>query len=190
MAKALKDYFDARIVRELAAAIRAVFPGFDAAGFTAAGVRDLMALELTERGRHVSLALERFLPPRFAEAAAVLGASLGPELATTDSFGLGPLRYLPHVFWIARCGLAAEDFEAAMMFQEQVTKRFSAEYSIRAFLEAHPRETYARLERWAGDPNVHLRRLVSEGTRPRLPWAPRLPPSSGIRRRCSRCSSG
>ncbi|MFC1660109.1 DNA alkylation repair protein, partial [Gemmatimonadota bacterium] len=49
-----------------------------------------------------------------------------------------------------------------------------AEFSIRAFIERHPEKTLERLSEWASDPNMHVRRLVSEGTRPRLPWAPRL----------------
>jgi 3-methyladenine DNA glycosylase AlkC len=59
--------------------------------------------------------------------------------------------------------------------QYELTKRFSAESSIRAFLVRYPEDTYARLLEWARDESVHVRRLVSEGTRPRLPWAPRLP---------------
>jgi 3-methyladenine DNA glycosylase AlkC len=55
-----------------------------------------------------------------------------------------------------------------------LTQRFTAEYSIRVFLERYPQLTLARLQEWALDSNVHVRRLVSEGTRPRLPWAPRL----------------
>lgn len=61
-----------------------------------------------------------------------------------------------------------------MHAQYELTKRFSAEFSIRPFLVRYPDATYARLEAWSKDANVHVRRLVSEGTRPRLPWAPRL----------------
>lgn len=61
-----------------------------------------------------------------------------------------------------------------MAAQHALTRRFTAEFSIRAFLERDPARTLARLRVWARDPDVHVRRLVSEGTRPRLPWAPRL----------------
>jgi 3-methyladenine DNA glycosylase AlkC len=61
-----------------------------------------------------------------------------------------------------------------MRAQYELTQRFTAEYSIRGFLERYPERTLDRLRDWAGDSNVHVRRLVSEGTRPRLPWAPRL----------------
>jgi hypothetical protein len=53
-------------------------------------------------------------------------------------------------------------------------RRFTAEFSIRAFLEHREAETLAQLREWAGDSNHQVRRLVSESTRPRLPWAPRL----------------
>ncbi len=56
----------------------------------------------------------------------------------------------------------------------EMTKRFTAEGAIRAFLHKYPEQTLAVLEGWADDPNCHVRRLVSEGTRPRLPLAPCL----------------
>ena len=80
--------------------------------------------------------------------------------------------YLPHVFFVAKFGVG--HFEASMRAQYELTQRFTAEYSIRGFLERYPERTLARLREWAGDANAHVRRLVSEGTRPRLPWAPRL----------------
>ena len=61
-----------------------------------------------------------------------------------------------------------------MDLQYELTQRFTCEFSIRAFLEREPQRTLARLREWTRDPSAHVRRLVSEGTRPRLPWAPRL----------------
>jgi 3-methyladenine DNA glycosylase AlkC len=81
-------------------------------------------------------------------------------------------RYLPHVFFVAEYGLG--HFELSMQAQYALTQRFTAEFSIRAFIEKYPEQTLARLREWSADDNVHVRRLVSEGTRPRLPWAPRL----------------
>jgi 3-methyladenine DNA glycosylase AlkC len=80
--------------------------------------------------------------------------------------------YMPHVFFVAEHGL--DHFETSMRAQYELTQRFSAEYSIRAFLDREPERTLARLREWAVDPSPHVRRLVSEGTRPRLLWAPRL----------------
>jgi 3-methyladenine DNA glycosylase AlkC len=85
---------------------------------------------------------------------------------------MAPFKYLPHTMLTASDGL--QHFEASMKLQYEITQRFTAEFSIRAFLNAHPEATYARLVEWSVDPSPHVRRLVSEGSRPRLPWAPRL----------------
>lgn len=62
-----------------------------------------------------------------------------------------------------------------MRAQHALTQRFTAEFSIRAFLQKHEAATLKRFRQWASDPSEHVRRLVSEGSRPRLPWASRLP---------------
>jgi 3-methyladenine DNA glycosylase AlkC len=168
----LKDFFDEAVVQSIAADLRRVSPAFDHEGFVRDATSGLAGLELTPRGWHVAEALRRHLPEDFPDAADVLVASLGPELDGTEGFGMGPFRYMPHVFYVAKYGL--DDLEPALAAQHALTKRFSAEFSIRAFLVRHLEETYDRLLTWTTDPNVHVRRLVSEGTRPRLPWAPRL----------------
>lgn len=169
----LKDYFSANLVREIASDFSRADADFDSTGFVKAGLNGLDRLELTQRGWHLAEVLRKFLPQDFSKAAGVLVASLGPELPHTLSFGMAPFRYMPHVFFVQKYGL--DDFEAAMRAQYELTKRFSAESSIRAYLIKYPEKTYARLREWASDESVHVRRLVSEGTRPRLPWAPRLP---------------
>jgi 3-methyladenine DNA glycosylase AlkC len=58
--------------------------------------------------------------------------------------------------------------------QYELTKRFSAEASIRPYIARDPERTLAVLRRWTKDPSAHVRRLVSEGTRLRLPWAGRV----------------
>ena len=100
--------------------------------------------------------------------------SLGPEIEGDELTGLGraPFRYLPHVLWVAQRGTG--HFEAAMRLQHALTRRFSCEFSIRSSLEAEPERTLARLLEWTADPSPHVRRLASEGTRPRLPWAARF----------------
>jgi 3-methyladenine DNA glycosylase AlkC len=168
----LKDLFDAKLVRDLASEISQADPTFDAAGFVESGLDGLDRLELTGRAWHLAEVLQRYLPQPFSKAAAVLTASLGTEVSPAGENGLSPLRYMPHVFFVQKYGLG--DFEAAMRAQYELTKRFSAEWSIRAFLVRYPERTYERLLQWARDENAHVRRLVSEGTRPRLPWAPRL----------------
>jgi 3-methyladenine DNA glycosylase AlkC len=172
MAGDLKSFFGERVVRQLADDLHAVYPSLDRGAFVRNGLTGLDALELVARGGHLAETLRRHLPEDFARAAQILIASLGPKLASSETFGMAPFRYLPHVIFAARYGLG--HLEPALRLQYELTQRFSAEYSIRAFLVEHPKPTYARLLEWAHDPSEHVRRLVSEGTRPRLPWAPRL----------------
>jgi len=171
MAEPLKNYFGRNITARIAEMISAAHPQFDSASFTADANSGLDELELLPRGRHIADALHRYLPADFDEAAAVLKASLGPRLPPGEG-GMGSFLYLPHVFFVARYGL--DHLDPSLDLQYELTKRFTAEFSIRAFIERYPEQTLARLRAWAHDPDVHVRRLVSEGTRPRLPWAPRL----------------
>lgn len=173
MAEPLKHLIGSDAVAWIGASIRDAWPGFDEAGFNARATSGLEALELKARAAHVADAMWEGLPRPWPRAAEVLVASLGPEIEGSEVFGLSVLRYLPHVTLVARYGL--DDFEASMAAQEALTRRFSCEFSIRGFLVRYPERTLARLHDWAAHPNVHVRRLVSEGTRPRLPWAEQLP---------------
>lgn len=172
MATPLKNFFGPPVVRSVARDLAQAWRGFDERSFLKESLAGLEELELTARGRRLAEALRRHLPSRFPEAAKILIASLGPEFRTSSDFGMAPFRYLPHVFYVGTYGL--DHFEPSMKAQYELTKRFTAEWSIRGFLVRHREATLERLADWSGDRNVHVRRLVSEGTRPRLPWAPRL----------------
>jgi 3-methyladenine DNA glycosylase AlkC len=172
MPEPLKNHFDETVVRRIGAMLRSAHAGFPERRFVAEATKGLGSLELVDRARHVAAAMQRALPADFDEAARILVASLGPALDRTEGFGMAVFLYLPHVIFVAENGL--DHFEASMAAQHALTRRFTAEFSIRAFLERDPERTLARLRDWARDPDVHVRRLVSEGTRPRLPWAPRL----------------
>jgi 3-methyladenine DNA glycosylase AlkC len=170
----LKTFFSRPLVRRLATGITRVHPPFRGDRFVKDACAGLEALELLDRGRHIARALAKHLPPSYPEAVAVLLASLGPEHASDELIGVGmaPFFYLPHTIFVAEHGL--EHFETSMRAQYELTKRFSAEASIRPFIARDPERTVAQLRLWATDPNPHVRRLVSEGTRLRLPWAPRV----------------
>lgn len=172
MAEPLKHFFDRSLVARLGASLKAAHPTFPEADFVASASRGLADLELLDRARKIAAAMHASLPPDYEQACAVLGRSLGSPLAGTETFGMEVFFYLPHVLFVAAHGV--DHFEASMALQRELTRRFSAEFSIRFFLEKHPEATLARLREWASDPDPHVRRLVSEGTRPRLPWAPRL----------------
>ena len=169
MAEPLKDRFGRDVPPRIATMIEAVHPDFPSAEFVRFSLEGYEGLELTPRARRIAEALARYLPVDSAEAIDILVASLGP---TERLEGREPFLYLPHVYFVGEHGLAC--LEESFAAQYELTQRFTAEFSIRAFIDRYPDDTLARLRRWATDPNVHVRRLVSEGTRPRLPWAPLL----------------
>jgi 3-methyladenine DNA glycosylase AlkC len=172
MASELRDFFDEAVIRDIARELKRAHPSFRDRRFVAAALEGLAPLSLTGRAAHITAAMRAELPTDFAEAADILLRSLGPRHGSSDTFGMSPFKYLPHTMFVATHGL--EHFEWAMRLQYELTQRFTAEFSIRTFLIHHPDATYARLRTWASDANVHVRRLVSEGSRPRLPWAQRL----------------
>lgn len=170
----LKTMFGRQAVTLLAESIAAVHAGFPAARFTKQALAGLDDLELMPRATHLAHALAAHLPGDPADATRILIAALGPELTTTEGNGLAVFFYLPHVRFIQHHLI--DHVTLGMQANYAVTKRFTAEFSVRPYLLRHPRETLTLLKRWARDENPHVRRLVSEGTRPRLPWAERLKP--------------
>ena len=174
MADALKTFFSPALVRRLAADLARVHPAFPVRAFVRDATRGLDALELLDRGKHIERALEKHLPASYPEAVDILLRSLGPEHAGDELLGAGmaPFYYYPHTVFVAERGL--DHFELSMRAQHELTRRFSCEGSIRPYLANHPERTLAVLQSWTRDANAHVRRLVSEGTRLRLPWAPRV----------------
>jgi len=177
----LKALLDADAIDCLAHNVALAWPAFDAPAFRRTATTGLAPLAILQRGQHLAHALHAHLPPVFAEAVAILERSLTPPLTRTTDFGLGGFFYLPHGCFAATYGLdpahngGRDPFESALAFQYELTRRFSAEFSIRPYLVRWSERTLARLMNWTRDADPHVRRLCSEGTRPRLPWAQRLP---------------
>ncbi|MBL9138216.1 MAG: hypothetical protein JNK85_20270 [Verrucomicrobiales bacterium] len=177
----LAALLDREAVDCLAHNLGVVYTGFDRAGFRRSAMTGLAPLGILDRGHHLACALRDYLPARYSDAIAILLRSLTPPLSQTEDLGLAVFFYLPHVSFIAKFGLDPEDnggrdpFEVSMQAQYEITRRFSAEFSMRPFLVRWQERTLARLMEWTRDPDPHVRRLCSEGSRPRLPWAMRIP---------------
>ena len=169
----LKQLLNGRLVGLIGQSLAAVVPEFDLARFRARATRGLAKLELKDRAAHIARAMAEQLPDDFSQAAPLLIRSFGPPLAATEGNGLAPFFYFPHTQLIAEFGVA--DFRSGMLANYELTQRFTAEFSLRPFLIAHRDAALQLLKQWTRDANPHVRRLVSEGTRPRLPWAMRLP---------------
>ncbi|MGD9571003.1 MAG: DNA alkylation repair protein [Thermoleophilia bacterium] len=175
MATRLIDSFGPEVPGRIARMVAAVDPAFDGEAFLADALDGYEPLALMDRGRHWGAALRAHLPGDDPTAIRTLTASLGP--ARTDDGdsggeGMAAFLHLPHSFVIAEHGLGCVDVSIDAM--HALTRRFTAEFCIRPFIAQDQEGMLARLLAWTDDPSAHVRRLVSEGTRPRLPWAGRL----------------
>lgn len=181
MPEPFKNLFNVPLIDSMGEHLRRVYPGFDAAGFIAAASEGLDELELKARSDNIEQALERFLPGDFATSAGILVASLDTVADTSDTeFENGDMEHgirgwavMPMADYIARKG--QDHVEISLAALREMTMRFSSEFAIRPFLDVHKNETLKALTLWSRDKNHHVRRLVSEGSRPRLPWGMRLP---------------
>jgi len=169
--KAFKDWFDREAARALAAQVSGAMPRFDRARFVDLATRDLRELEFNERVKQFSNALAAALPKARPVAIAVLTRSLPAPRPDCNAVTNGWLQW-PIGQFIADYGI--DHFEISMKAMIELTKCFSSEFAVRPFVEQYPEATFARLQQLTEDPNPHVRRWCSEGTRPRLPWGRRL----------------
>lgn len=177
----LKNLLGLESVDCLAHNILLVYPQFDTESFCRDASNGLEPLGILERGKKLARTLRLYLPRKYATAIEIILASLTPPLTRTDTLGLAVFFYLPHISFIAEYGWEFEEndghdpFLVSMLAQYELTKRFSAEFSMRPFLIKQQERTLSQLLEWTSDPDPHVRRLCSESTRPRLPWAARIP---------------
>jgi len=179
-----KNFLNAGVAAAIGSQLQRVDPGFDRRRFEAQATAGLDALELKARAMQMADALEATLPAGFAAACDQLEAALAPawtddRLGSDDASqggrqGLEGWALWPVGEFIARRGSAEVDLDRALQALHAITQRFSAEFAIRPLIVAAPQRVFETLQRWTADPSAHVRRLVSEGSRPRLPWGLRL----------------
>jgi len=173
----LKDHlFNEETVGRLGGMLADADPSFDRESFMASVLEAMPDLELKQRITMISDLLGEQLPNNFEQAVVVIENALPPPLdpsLSDDDFG--DFIIAPLGDYVVRRGMALADYDRSIALLKELTMRFSMEGYVRPFLVEYPEPTMATLAVWAEDPNYHVRRLVSEGTRPRLPWAPRIP---------------
>lgn len=163
-APALKEIFNVERLQHIATEMTAVYPAFDANGFLKHAKAGLAELSVMQRMARVSESLHAVIPldyPQTLERLYALAPRLNSAFVTLC---------LPH--YVASYG--KHDFERSMAALKYFTTFGSAEFAIRYFLLQDLPRTLAVLQQWSLDENEHVRRLASEGSRPRLPWSFRL----------------
>ena len=173
----LKDeLFNAETVGRLSAWLAGAYPGFDETGFQSDVLGAFGELELKQRITHISETMAKYLPTDYRTACEIVVAALPEALdprRSDDDFG--EFIIAPLSSFVAIYGATEEHLEQSLAALTETTKRFSAEFAIRTFIKTFPDRSLDFLATCAQDDNYHVRRLASEGTRPSLPWAGKIP---------------
>ncbi|WP_427978996.1 DNA alkylation repair protein [Agarivorans sp.] len=168
----MKNSLSTAVVQAMADSLLAVYPDFKREQFVALASDGLASLELKQRVQHIINALVQNLPQDFAHSGKLLTAlpdywDALPEAERMSGFAVWPL-----IDYVAVAGL--EQPQLAYTVLAALTPRFSAEFAIRPFIERYPEQSWQQLLVWSQAEDEHLRRLASEGCRPRLPWGKQL----------------
>ena len=172
MADLMKDSLSLVAVEKIATNLKQAWTEFDDVGFVAAGMDGLETLELKARVVHLIAVMHEYLPEDFSKTADILMAAGKTWSRGDDGDGVSVFAVWPLIDYVGVYGL--EQPEKALNVLEVLTPLFSAEFAIRPFINQHFELTFKRLNEWAVHENEHLRRLASEGIRPRLPWGLQL----------------
>jgi 3-methyladenine DNA glycosylase AlkC len=167
-APALKEtLFSPQSIAALTNAIQPVYPAFDVAAFNARVFDDHWpGRALKQRMRHITTVLHSLLPAGYTASLSILRQA-APRLPQGSFVSMVLSDY------VEAYGL--DDYDASMAALELFTQRVSAEFAVRPFIIRYPERAMAQMLKWADHPDVQVRRLATEGCRPRLPWGVALP---------------
>jgi 3-methyladenine DNA glycosylase AlkC len=168
----LKDHlFNKEKVARVSSEIASVYPEFKKKQFIHDVTTKFPELELMERMYWMRACLREYLPADYRVAVEILIKSLPSPLSTelTDD-DFGDYIYGAYGNFVSEYGATAQDVDFSLAALREMTTRFSCEFPIRVFIDAFPEKTLAVFVAWSADGHYHVRRLVSEGTRPKLPW--------------------
>jgi 3-methyladenine DNA glycosylase AlkC len=166
MPQPLKDMYNKAFLRQFGKRVHAVYNAFDTEEFIAKVIDDTWeGLALKACMRQITKTLGSYLPARYEESLTILFA------IDKDCVGF-PYLFFPD--FVAVYGQAEEHWELSIKALERFTIKSSAEFAVRPFLLRDSERMMRQMESWAKHPNEHVRRLASEGCRPRLPWGEAL----------------
>lgn len=165
MADALKDAYNKDFIAQLSDEIQRHYPSLDAKVFHSLIFdNEWKRRELKSRMQHISRCLHQSLKMDFVEAIEVLKR-------TAPAFGGFEAMIFPD--YVEQFGQG--HWDVSMEALEELTQYSSAEFAVRPFILMAPDTMMAQMRHWSNHSNHRVRRLASEGCRPRLPWAMSLP---------------
>jgi len=164
--------FNVKNITQLSGRIKNSYSQFNDNSFLEAVLPKLGDLQLKERSDLITEELINHLPSSFKQSVKILLNSLPNPVDRAEETRYDLFIVMPLANYVSTRGL--HEFELSAYALKEMTKCFSSEFAIRYFIDHYPAAMQKLFAEWAKDDNVHVRRLVSEGTRPRLPWAFRL----------------
>lgn len=170
--KGITQHFGENLAEVLSEKIFSVYTDFDSNSYITTISKKSHELGYTQRIELHARELHNFLPKDYEEAIDILISILGEENHKETGMFTNFYWVMPIGKFVEIYGL--ENFEVSMRAIVEITKRNTGEYAIRPFLKRYPNEAINRLLIWAKSDNFHLRRLASEGSRPKLPWSTKL----------------
>ncbi len=169
-----KRYFTGECARLLAEMVSQQGFALDADDYAAAVDARIAGLELKDRVLVLAEELRARLPQDYETAVDILVCSLGPELTEDQGMFTESWFLMPVARFVEEYGLEHPAVSLAAI--EEITCRHTGEYAIRPYLSKWHDLTMAQVRRWARSDSHNVRRLATEGIRPRLPWAARYQP--------------
>ncbi len=170
--KKLKFWFDKELAEMLSDKILVQYSQFDKKSFVSTIDNNIQKLELKDRIEVFADELANHLTNSYCKNVSILTQILGPENEEEIGMFINFYWIMPIAKYVEKYGL--EDFDVSMKIIEEITKRNTGEYTIRPFIDLDTKRTMSIMEKWSKNSNKHIRRLASEGGRPRLPWAKKL----------------
>lgn len=169
MPEPLKNMYNEAYIASLSLALEAVEANFDSEGFAHRIFdTDWIERELKDRMRHITQCLHHFLPDNYSRALSILRQVSGDKSLQGFSFENMIFPDFVEVYGL-------DDWDNSLPALEQFTQLSSAEFAVRPFIVQDSKRMMAQMHKWASHDNHHVRRLATEGCRPRLPWAMALP---------------
>jgi 3-methyladenine DNA glycosylase AlkC len=172
MAEPLKNIFSHPLLSPFAELVQKVWPDFPTTTFLEKVFDEHYEnLELKQRTRHIAHALRACLPTAYRDALKIVCDVTQSYLDQHGEKLTFQWIFLPE--FIEAHGI--EDPDASISAIETVTRWSSCEFTVRPFLVKYPERMYAQMLAWSDNPSPMVRRLASEGIRPRLPWGMGVP---------------